>query len=118
SKYPEHLTINLYDLNAQIFGSNLKEGKWEHNEINSLLSTNSCDEYEAGTWLDDMQKSSTTLDNIEYNVEPEIDLIADGFLVVLVDLAPDGTGKNKDEGRVEEIQVLDSGDDKWPTEWP
>ncbi|KAG1744574.1 uncharacterized protein EDB91DRAFT_1050501, partial [Suillus paluster] len=97
--------------------------KREHDAMNSLLSTNSHDgdeeieKDEAGTWLDDMQESSMTLNDIEFNVEPEIDLSADGFLVVLADSAPDGTGKNKGKGKAEEILELDDGDDKWPVEW-
>ncbi|KAG1788468.1 uncharacterized protein HD556DRAFT_1245112, partial [Suillus plorans] len=86
--------------------------------MNSRDGDEEIEEDEAGTWLDDVQESSTTLDDIEFDAEPEIDLSVDGFLVVLADSAPDGAGKNKGKGRAEEIQVLDSGDDEWPTEWP
>ncbi|KAG2337517.1 hypothetical protein BDR05DRAFT_848777, partial [Suillus weaverae] len=120
---PERPTVNFYDLDARIFGSHSKEGKWEHDAMNSFLSTSSRDEDEeieedeAGTWLDDVRESSTTLDDIEFDVEPKIDLSADVFLVVLADSAPDGGGKNKGKGKAPDIQELDDGDDEWPAEW-
>ncbi|KAG2076634.1 hypothetical protein BDR04DRAFT_1149081 [Suillus decipiens] len=123
SKCPECPTINFYDLDAQIFWSNLKDGKWEHDAMNSLLLTNSHDgdeeieEDKAGTWLDDVRESSTTLNDIEFNMEPEIDLSADGFLVVLADLAPDHVEKNKGNGKAEEIEELDDGDNECSVEW-
>ncbi|KAG1742269.1 uncharacterized protein EDB91DRAFT_1081454 [Suillus paluster] len=83
------------------------------------------EEDETGTWLDYMQESSTTVttpNDVEFNVEPEIDLNADGFLAVLADLAPDSAGKNKGKGKAKENQKIEEngggGDDKWPEEWP
>ncbi|KAG2137985.1 hypothetical protein DEU56DRAFT_912620 [Suillus clintonianus] len=128
SKYPERPTINFYNLDAQLFGSNTKAGTREHDTMNSLLSIDShdgdeeIDEDETGTWLDYVRESSTTPNDIEFNVEPEIDLNADGFLAVLADLAPDSAGKNKGKGRAEENQEIEEngggGDDEWPEEWP
>ncbi|KAG1740612.1 hypothetical protein EDB19DRAFT_2039047 [Suillus lakei] len=65
------------------------------------------EEDEASTWPDHVRESSTTPNDIEFNVEPEIDLNADGFLAVL---APNSAGKNKDKGRAEENQEIEEND--------
>ncbi|KAG2048028.1 hypothetical protein BDR06DRAFT_1013357 [Suillus hirtellus] len=41
SKHPEHPTVNFYDLDTELFGSKVKEGKQHHDAKNSLLSTES-----------------------------------------------------------------------------
>ncbi|KAG1731394.1 hypothetical protein EDB19DRAFT_1640855, partial [Suillus lakei] len=91
SKHPKHPTVNFYDLDTKLFGSKAKEGEWHHDVKNSLLSAKSIEGGEEiednkfSTWLDHVQTSSAAAmtTNTNFNVESEVDLSADGLLVVL-----------------------------------
>ncbi|KAG1871876.1 hypothetical protein DFJ58DRAFT_471928 [Suillus subalutaceus] len=125
SKHPERPTINFYDLDAQLFGSGAKVGKQHHDPRNSLLSTESAggdeeiEDDESSSWLDNVGESSTACNDADFDVESEIDLSAEGLLVVLAEASPGGTqkGKGKAKAEAEEIEGDDSVDNEWPETW-
>ncbi|KAG1739867.1 uncharacterized protein EDB91DRAFT_1336676 [Suillus paluster] len=59
------------------------------------------------TWLDTTQESATVPQNADFNVESEIDLSADSFLVVLAEASPDtGVAKRKGKAEAEEKTAI------------
>ncbi|KAG1790593.1 hypothetical protein EV424DRAFT_1355264 [Suillus variegatus] len=111
-------TINFYDLDAQLFGSGAKVGKWHHDTRNSLLSTESAggDEEikddESSSWLDNVEESFTACNDADFDVESEIDLSAEGLLAVLAE-----KDKGKGKATAEDIEGNDNVDNEWPEEW-
>ncbi|KAG2039984.1 hypothetical protein BDR03DRAFT_1033946 [Suillus americanus] len=97
------------------------------NSRNSLLSTKSAGGDEeikddkSGSWLDNVEESSTTCNDADFDVKSEIDLSAEGLLVVLAEASPSGTqkgkGKAKAKAEAEEIGGDDSVDNEWPETW-
>ncbi|KAG2737468.1 hypothetical protein P692DRAFT_20883504 [Suillus brevipes Sb2] len=126
SEHPERPTINFYDLDAQLFGSEAKVGKRHDDTRNSLLSTESAEgdeeiDDESSSWLDNVEEGSTTPHDADFDVESEVDLSAEGFLVVLAEASPGGIQKDKEkassEAETDEIEETDGVDNEWPEGW-
>ncbi|KAG2335831.1 hypothetical protein BDR05DRAFT_897664, partial [Suillus weaverae] len=123
---PERPTINFYDLDAQLFGSGAKVGKRHHDTRNSLLSTESAEgdeeiDDESSSWLDNVGEASTTPHDADFDVESEVDLSAEGFLVVLAEASPGGIQEGKEkansEAGTDEIEGAGNVDNEWPEGW-
>ncbi|KAG1886932.1 uncharacterized protein F5891DRAFT_967584, partial [Suillus fuscotomentosus] len=124
SKHPEHPTVNFYDLDTELFGSEAKEGKRHHDAKNSLLSTESIEGGEeieddkSSMWLDHVQTSSAAamVTNTDFDIESEVDLSADGLLAVLAESQPnvDSAGKGKCKAEAEDTN---GSNDEWPEVW-
>jgi hypothetical protein len=94
-----------------------------------LLSTESAggdeeiEDDESSSWLDSVEESSTACNDADFDVESEIDLSAEGLLVVLAEASPGGTQKGKGkakakaEAEAEEIEGNDDVDNEWPEAW-
>jgi hypothetical protein len=50
---------------------------------------------ESSSWLDNVEEGSTTPHDADFDVESEVDLSAEGFLVVLAEASPGGIQKDK-----------------------
>lgn len=76
---------------------------------------------ESSSWLDNVEEGSTTPHDADFDVESEVDLSAEGFLVVLAEASPGGIQKDKEkassEAETDEIEETDGVDNEWPEGW-